>query len=70
MSHAMSNTGDAPRDLASEYMEKDKVDPSSHVHPPASVKQRKRYQLGNTATIFASVSIHGVGTGRHRQGLC
>lgn len=53
--NAPSNTSSEERRDAVPYAEKDKADASARVDG-SNLKQRKRYQLGNTATIFASVS--------------
>lgn len=49
---SMSNSsaemhGNAPMPA---YTDRDKIDAAAHVDTSSSVKQRKRYQLGNTAT--------------------
>lgn len=55
MSHALSNTSSEER--AAPYSEKDKVDGTAARVDDAGPKRRKRHTLGNTATIFASVSM-------------
>lgn len=53
MSTALSNTSSGEH--AAPYSEKDKIDGAARVDD-AGLKRRKRHTLGNTATIFASVS--------------